>query len=93
MTCSRSCAATERLPTRPLTAMDILYRKGCLERERDSRAYRYWPTSSREQYAAELMRDALTVSTDHVAALGLVRFVVRDGVNWCGTWGVVRRSV
>ncbi len=55
--------------TTVMTVMDILYQKGWLQRERESRAYRYWPTSSREQYVAELMRDALASSSDHAATL------------------------
>jgi len=45
--------------------MDDLHHKGFLQRERDGRAYRYFPASSQEQYVAELMRDALASSTDH----------------------------
>src|SRR6266487_4083410 len=55
--------------TTVMTVMDNLYRKGFLQRERDGRAYRYSPTTSREQYVAELMRDALASSTDYAAAL------------------------
>ena len=58
--------------TTVMTVMDNLHTKGWLQRERDGRAYRYRPTESREHYVAELMRDALTTSTDHAAAL--VRF-------------------
>ncbi len=47
------------------TVMDDLHHKGFLQRERDGRAYRYFPASSQEQYVAELMRDALASSTDH----------------------------
>ena len=57
--------------TTVLTVMDILHRKGFLQRERDGRAYRYLPTSSREQYVAELMREALASSTDYAATLEL----------------------
>ena len=57
--------------TTVMTVMDILHRKGFLQRERDGRAYRYSPTSSREQYVAELMRDALASSTDYAATLEL----------------------
>ena len=39
--------------------MDNLHTKGRLERERDGRAYRYRATVNREQYTAQLMRDAL----------------------------------
>lgn len=55
--------------TTVMTVLDNLHRKGWLQRALDSRAYRYEPTSTREQYVAELMRDALTSSTDHAASL------------------------
>jgi predicted transcriptional regulator len=55
--------------TTVMTVMDNLHRKQWLERERDGRAYRYRPVSSREHYVAELMRDALTSSTDQAATL------------------------
>jgi predicted transcriptional regulator len=58
--------------TTVMTVMDNLHTKGWLQREREGRAYRYQPTSSREHYVAELMRDALASSTDHAATL--VRF-------------------
>jgi predicted transcriptional regulator len=54
--------------TTVMTVMDNLHHKGFLLRERDGRAYRYSPTSSRERYVAELMRDALASSTDPAAA-------------------------
>lgn len=54
--------------TTVMTVMDNLHTKGWLQRDRDGRAYRYWATASREHYVAELMRDALTTSTDHAAA-------------------------
>ena len=52
------------LPARPayttvMTVMDNLHRKGWLTRERDGRAYRYAPVSSRQEYNAELMREVL----------------------------------
>jgi len=52
-----------------LTVMEILYRKGWLERERDGRAFRYRATVSREDYTAGLMGEALEASPDRVAAL------------------------
>lgn len=55
------------------TVMDILHRKGWLHREKDGRAYRYWPTGSREDYTARLMGEALETSSDRDAALA--RFV------------------
>ncbi|KWX20505.1 CopY family transcriptional regulator [Mycolicibacterium wolinskyi] len=45
--------------TTVMSTMDNLYTKGWLERERDGRAYRYWPTLTREQHSAQLMREAL----------------------------------
>jgi predicted transcriptional regulator len=59
--------------TTVMTVMDNLHRKGWLQRERDGRAYRYEPVASREQYSAELMREALGDSDDRTATL--VHFV------------------
>lgn len=42
-----------------MSTMDSLHRKGWLERERQGKAFAYWPTLTREQYSARLMRDAL----------------------------------
>jgi predicted transcriptional regulator len=36
-----------------------LYNKGWLAREKDGKAYRYWPTLTREEHSARLMREAL----------------------------------
>jgi predicted transcriptional regulator len=44
--------------TTVMSTMDNLHRKGWLERERDGKAYRYWPTMTREQRSAKLMSDA-----------------------------------
>ncbi len=52
-----------------LTVVEILYRKGWLERDRDGRAYRYRATVTREDYTAGLMGEALEASPDRVAAL------------------------
>jgi predicted transcriptional regulator len=52
-----------------LTVVEILYRKGWLEREKDGRAYRYRATMTREDYTAGLMGEALETSPDRVAAL------------------------
>jgi predicted transcriptional regulator len=61
----------ERQPayTTVMTVMDILYRKGWLQRERDGRAWRYRATGSRGDYTAELMQQALSTSEDRSAAL------------------------
>jgi len=45
--------------TTVMSTMDNLHTKGWLERDRDGRAYRYWPTLNREQHTAQLMREAL----------------------------------
>jgi predicted transcriptional regulator len=45
--------------TTVMSTMDSLHRKGWLERERRGKAFAYWPTLTREQYSARLMRDAL----------------------------------
>jgi predicted transcriptional regulator len=55
--------------TTVMTVMDTLFKKGWLHRQLEGRAYRYEPVSTREQYSAELMRDALSTSTDRTAAL------------------------
>ncbi|WP_222850141.1 BlaI/MecI/CopY family transcriptional regulator [Allosaccharopolyspora coralli] len=61
----------ERAPayTTVMTVMDILHRKGWLQRERDGRAYRYEATASREEHAARLMREALSEGQDTEAVL------------------------
>lgn len=50
------------------TICDNLFKKGWLHRELDGRAYRYEPTSSGEEYSAQLMRQALASSPDQVSA-------------------------
>src|SRR2546429_9231436 len=54
--------------TTVMTVLDNLFKKGWLRRELDGRAYRYEPVSGGDEYSAELMRDALDTSPDHVAA-------------------------
>ncbi|GAB4585356.1 BlaI/MecI/CopY family transcriptional regulator [Nocardia sp. IFM 10818] len=45
--------------TTVMSTMDNLHRKGWLQRERVGKAYRYWPSLTREEYSAQLMREAL----------------------------------
>jgi predicted transcriptional regulator len=45
--------------TTVMSTMDNLHTKGWLARERQGKAYRYWPTLSREEHSARLMREAL----------------------------------
>lgn len=56
-----------------LTVVDILYKKGRLERSKDGRAFLYWPVDTRAQYGMQLMRDAMAESGDPAGAL--VNFV------------------
>ena len=50
--------------TTVMTVMDNLHSKGWLRRQLDGRAYRYEPVATREQYSADLMREALDASQD-----------------------------
>lgn len=59
--------------TTVMTVMDNLHRKGWLQREMHNRAWLYRPASTREQYSASLMEQALAHSTDQLATL--VHFV------------------
>lgn len=53
-------AAERRIAyTTVMSTMDNLHNKGWLSRERDGRAYRYWPVMTREEHSARLMREAL----------------------------------
>lgn len=69
----------ELAPERPLayttvmTVMDHLFCKGYVTREKQGKAYRYSPTYSRDEHAAELLKQALASSSDRGAAL--VRFI------------------
>ena len=55
--------------TTVLTVLDRLERKGMVRRIRDGRAHHYTPTGTREEYAAALMREALSSTPDPGAAL------------------------
>jgi predicted transcriptional regulator len=61
--------------TTVMTVMDNLHSKGWLRRELDGRAYRYEPVATREQYSADLMREALDASKD--SGTTLVHFLDR----------------
>lgn len=50
--------------TTVMSTMDNLHRKGWLDRERQGKAFLYWPALSREEYGARLMRDALDTGGD-----------------------------
>jgi predicted transcriptional regulator len=51
------------------TVMENLYRKGWLARHKDGRAYWYEPARSRDDYAAELLAEALSAASDPAATL------------------------
>ncbi|MGH8774392.1 MAG: BlaI/MecI/CopY family transcriptional regulator [Jiangellaceae bacterium] len=51
------------------TVMDILHRKGWLNRAKDGRAYRYTASTSREDYTAGLLGEVLAATPDRTAAL------------------------
>jgi len=55
--------------TTVMSTMDNLHRKGWLARERDGKAYRYTAVASREEYSAQLMREALAEAGDAEAVL------------------------
>jgi len=55
--------------TTVMSTMDNLHRKGWLARERDGKAYRYTAVSSREEYSARLMREAMDGASDTEAVL------------------------
>ncbi len=50
--------------TTVMSTMDNLHRKGWLQRERAGKAFRYWPTMTREEHSATLMRDAFDAGGD-----------------------------
>ncbi|HEX3947046.1 MAG TPA: BlaI/MecI/CopY family transcriptional regulator [Acidimicrobiales bacterium] len=58
--------------TTVLTVLDRLCHKALVTRTKDGRAFRYAAASSREEYTAELMREALGAAADREAVL--VRF-------------------
>ena len=55
--------------TTVMTVMDNLHRKGWLRRQPQGRAYLYEPVSTREEYSARLMSEALADSSDPRATL------------------------
>src|ERR1700716_2588034 len=55
--------------TTVMSTMDNLHRKGWLERERQGKAFAYWPVLTRDEYSARLMREALDAGSDSGAVL------------------------
>lgn len=50
--------------TTVMSTMDNLHRKSWLQRKKAGKAFHYWPTMTREEYSAALMRDALDTGGD-----------------------------
>jgi predicted transcriptional regulator len=65
--------------TTVLTVMDNLWKKGWLHRQPAGRAYRFIPVLTREQYGAQVMRQALDSSGDR--AVALTHFVGRMSLD------------
>jgi predicted transcriptional regulator len=55
--------------TTVMTVMGILSRKGVLRRERNGRAWQYWPAESREDHDARLMAEVLHSGGDPVVTM------------------------
>ncbi|WP_046470301.1 BlaI/MecI/CopY family transcriptional regulator [Allosalinactinospora lopnorensis] len=51
------------------TVMEILYRKGWLQRTKQGRAYYYWAAASQEDYITGLVEEALETAPDQAAIL------------------------
>jgi predicted transcriptional regulator len=61
--------------TTVMTVMDILYRKGVLQRVKHGRAWRYWPVERREEHDARVMTEILRSGGDE--ELTMRRFLER----------------
>lgn len=61
--------------TTVMTVMNILYGKGVLCREKQGRAWRYWPAESREEHDARLMSEVLRSGGNE--RITMMRFVER----------------
>ena len=55
--------------TTVMTVMDILYRKGVLQRTKHGRAWRYWPVEQREEHDARLMTEVLRSGGDEAVTM------------------------
>ncbi len=63
--------APQRTPayTTVMTVLDNLHRKGWVVRQLDGKAYRYQPSRTREEAAAQALRDVLDAAGDAEAVL------------------------
>jgi predicted transcriptional regulator len=55
--------------TTVMTVMTILHGKGVLRREKQGRAWRYWPAETREEHDARLMTEVLRSGGNRVVTL------------------------
>lgn len=83
-------ATREIAYTTVMSTMDNLHRKGWLDREKHGKAYHYWPTLSRAEYSAQLMRDALEHGGQPDVVLTLFVGQMTDEEN-AGLRNVMRR--
>lgn len=61
--------------TTVMTVANILFHKGLVDREKDGRAWVYWPRESHAEYTARVMGEVLDTGPDPDATL--LRFVER----------------
>jgi predicted transcriptional regulator len=55
--------------TTVMTVMDILHRKGVLRRDKHGRAWRYWPSETREEHDSRLMAEVLRSGGNRVVTM------------------------
>jgi len=55
--------------TSVMTVMDILYRKGVLQRVKHGRAWQYWPVERREEHDARVMTEVLRSGGDEAVTM------------------------
>lgn len=55
--------------TTVMTVLTILHGKGVLRRDKDGRAWRYWPEETRAEHDGRLMAEILRSGGDHVLTL------------------------
>ena len=55
--------------TTVMTVMDILYRKGVLQRVKHGRAWQYWPVERREEHDARAMTEVLRSGGDEAVTM------------------------
>jgi predicted transcriptional regulator len=64
--------------TTVMTVMNILHRKGVLQRTKRGRAWQYWPVERREEHDARLMAEVLRSGGDQGVVIRRFLELVRD---------------